>query len=159
MQTGGGLTSWAALHPLNHTLCTQRQLWYKLHRTAMRNHTVIMVGGVSVRLEWDAAQMKSDYNPGVSKSRMWSWSGRLRSHVAVGHDGRKGISPVAGHTFVFLFLHLAQTLEECRPEAASWISGILSILSLLGWKLTFWTVPASVTDEPETTSLRITCSD
>lgn len=72
METGGGLTSWAALHPLNHTLGTQRQLWYKLHRTAMRNHTVVMVGGVSVRLGQDAAQMKSDYDPGDLKSRMWS---------------------------------------------------------------------------------------
>lgn len=49
--TEGKLTSWVALHPLNHTLCTQHQLWYKLHRTATRNHTVVMVGGVSERLE------------------------------------------------------------------------------------------------------------
>lgn len=44
---------------------------------------------------------------------------------------------MAAHTFVFRFLHLAQTLEECRPEAASWISGILSILCFLRWILTF----------------------
>lgn len=34
--------------------------------------------------------MKSDYEFRALKSRMWSGSGRLRPHVAVGHEGRKG---------------------------------------------------------------------
>lgn len=75
-----------------------------------------------------------------------------------GPRGWEGDVSVA-RTFVFLFLHLAQTLEECLPEAASWISGILSIVSLPYRKLTVLTLPVSVADEPETTSLSITCSD
>lgn len=89
---------------------------------------------------------------------MWSRSGRPRSHVAVDHEGEEGGFSGAARTFVFLFLHLAQTLEECRPEAASWMSGMLSILSLLWWELTFSALPACVADEPETTGLRIACS-
>lgn len=34
--------------------------------------------------------MKSDYDFRALKSRMWSGRGRLRPHVAVGHEGRKG---------------------------------------------------------------------
>lgn len=64
--------------------------------------------------------MKSGYEFRALKSRMWSGSGRLRPHVAVGHEGRKGdLLCSRARTFVFRFLHLAQTLEECRPEAAS----------------------------------------
>jgi hypothetical protein len=71
--------------------------------------------------------MKSTYNPGFEEPHV-----ELKVATQIsrgcgprGQELKKGIydgdlrSGVTAHTFVFLFLHLAQTLEECRPEAAS----------------------------------------
>jgi hypothetical protein len=65
-------------------------------------------------------------------SRLWSYTVRERSTCAPGFTWLWIVTHQ--RTLVFLFLHLAHTLDECRPEAASWISGILFILvSSQGW--------------------------
>lgn len=109
-------TSWAGPRPPSHILGKQRLLWRKHRRRAKKNHT----GMVLVDLCRYRFEIRLDCLWGYSKGKGSSLGRGLLAHR---------------RTLVFLFLHLAHTLEECRPEAASCISGMLLICICSEWRL------------------------